>query len=170
MVISCYAGKDPKYFAVVLVHETAHGFAWCYKSADPLPNWLNEGASEWIADRVVVGDNSIRRKVERAMRQMRSTRSLGGDFFTAEHIAAWQYGAAASMTDFLIKYELAGGAAKAAAKTSKTKAAKSPYRMLMDGIKDGLPWEDALREAYGMTPLQLTQAYGQWIGIPDLQP
>ena len=62
VVISCYAGNDPEYFAVVLVHETAHGFSWCYKSAESLPNWLNEGASEWIAHRVVSGDTIDRKE------------------------------------------------------------------------------------------------------------
>ena len=62
VLISCYCGQDPEHFAVVLVHETAHGFSWCYKSAQPLPNWLNEGASEWIAHRVVSGDTSSKRR------------------------------------------------------------------------------------------------------------
>lgn len=167
VVISCYAGSDPEYFAVVLVHETAHGFSWCYKSAESLPNWLNEGASEWIAHRVVSGDTSIEKKIQSAMVQMRNSRSMGGDFYTLDHIHAWQYGTAASITDFLLKYEPSGRASRA---TAKAKGKVSCYRKLIDGIKDGLPWEDALREAYHMTPVELAQAYGQSIGIPDLQP
>ena len=99
---------------------------------------------------------------------MRNTRSLGGDFFTLEHIHAWQYGAAASITDFLLNYEPAATPGKPAAKAKG--ATPSRYRKLIDGIKDGLPWEDALKEAYGLTPAELARAYGQAIGIPDLQP
>ena len=62
VVISCFAGNNPEYFSVVLVHETAHGFSWCYKSAESLPNWLNEGASEWIAHRVVTSDTIDRQE------------------------------------------------------------------------------------------------------------
>ena len=152
---------------MVLVHETAHGFSWCYKSAEALPNWLNEGASEWIAHRVVTGDKSIDRKIQAAMVQMRNTASMGGDFFTLDHIHAWQYGVAASITDFLLNYEPGG---RPGTSTAKTRGKVSRYRKLIDGIKDGLPWEDALREAYDWTPAQLTQAYGQSIGIPDLKP
>jgi hypothetical protein len=166
-VISCYAGKDPEYFAVVLVHETAHGFSWCYKSAESLPNWLNEGASEWIAHRVVTGDASIEKKIQVAMAAMRKSRSLGGDFFTIDHIHAWQYGAAASITDFLLNYEPSG---RPAGSTTRAAGRVSRYRKLIDGIKEGLPWEEALGEAYGMDPIQLARAYGQSIGIPDLQP
>jgi hypothetical protein len=167
VVISCYAGKDPEYFAVVLVHETAHGFSWCYKSAESLPNWLNEGASEWIAHRVVTGDASIEKKIQVAMAAMRKSRSLGGDFFTIDHIHAWQYGAAASITDFLLNYEPSG---RPAGSTTRAAGRVSRYRKLIDGIKEGLPWEEALGEAYGMDPIQLARAYGQSIGIPDLQP
>ncbi|MEI8374864.1 MAG: hypothetical protein WCJ35_18735 [Planctomycetota bacterium] len=167
VVISCYAGKDPKYFAVVLVHETAHGFSWCYKSAESLPNWLNEGASEWIAHRVVTGDTSIERKIQAAMVTLRNSRSMGGDFYTLEHIHAWQYGLAASITNYLLNYEPSG---RPSTSSAKTRGKVSRYRKLIDGIKDGLPWEDALRETYHLTPLQLAHAYGQSIGIPDLQP
>jgi hypothetical protein len=167
VIISCYAGKDPEYFAIVLVHETAHGFSWCYRSAESLPNWLNEGASEWIAHRVVAGDQSISRKIKRAVAQMSTTHSLGGDFFTARHISSWQYGAAASITNFLLEYE---PAAPKGISASRARPKVGRYRKLIDGIKDGLPWEDALRESFDMTPEQLAAAYGKSIGIPDLKP
>jgi hypothetical protein len=167
VIISCYSGTDPEYFAIVLVHETAHGFSWCYRSAEALPNWLNEGASEWIAHRVVTGDKSIPRKIQRAAAQMASTHSLGGDFYTAVHIASWQYGAAASITDFLLNYE---PPTRKSVSTSRSRQKVGCYRKLIDGIKDGLPWEDALHESFGMTPEQLAAAYGKSVGIPDLKP
>lgn len=167
--IGCTAGHDPSYFAVVLVHETTHGFEWRYRSGDDVPSWLNEGAAEWIASRVVSTDKAIAHKIERAVKQMQQTHSLGGDFFTAQQISAWQYGVAASMTDFLVNYDPAPRT-KTAARLAKSKPETSRYRKLIDGIKDGLGWESALHEAYGLTPEQLTQAYGQWMGIPDLRP
>ncbi len=44
------------------------------------------------------------------------------------------------------------------------------YRDFIEGIKLGLPWEDALKKAYGLTPADLVRLYGQTIGIPDLRP
>lgn len=182
--ISCTTGDDLSYFAAVLVHETTHGFEWRYRSADDVPSWLNEGAAEWIASRVVSNDKTIDRKIQRAIQIMASTHSLGGNFFTAAHIDAWQYGAAADMTDFLLDYDPAAKADKpkthssapaaegenASGGSSATQPEAKRYRKLIDGIKDGLPWELALQEAYGLTPAQLVQAYGESIGIPDLTP
>ncbi len=117
----------------------------------------------------MTGDTTIDRKVKAAMVMMGSTHSLGGDFFTLDHIHAWQYGAAASITDFLLNYDPGAKPGKSAAKAKGT-ATVNRYRKLIDGIKDGLTWEDALHEAYGLTPAELARAYGQSIGIPDLQP
>jgi hypothetical protein len=152
VLISCYAGPDPKYLATVMVHETAHGFTHRFKSAVMVPNWLNEGASEWIAAKVVTTDTSIQRKIQRAVQVMQGTRSMGGDFFTVDHIAEWQYGIAASITDYLLRNDAKG------------------YRQLLEAIKDGTPWDQALGQCYHLTPGQLAQRYGQSIGIPDLKP
>ena len=87
VLISCFAGDDPKYLSTVMVHETTHGFNWRYKAGESLPSWVDEGAAEWVANHVVTCDDSIRHKVVYAIQRMKSTRSLGGDFFTADYIA-----------------------------------------------------------------------------------
>jgi hypothetical protein len=165
VVISCFAGDDPKYLATVMVHETTHGFNWRYKAAEYLPSWVDEGAAEWVASHVVTCDDSIHRKVLVAMKRMQATRSLGGDFFTADQIAAWQYGVAVSITDFLLKYEPSGKAA-----TAPRAKAGHRYRDFIEAIKLGMSWEDALKKAYGLSPADLVRLYGQTIGIPDLKP
>ena len=171
VLTSCYAGPKPIYLAVVMVHETTHGFAFRYKSADHLPNWLDEGAADWIANRVVGGSDDIARRVTEAIKRMQMTRSLGGNYFTAQNIEAWQYGAAVSMTDFLLNYDPSGRAGKTSSRTSRAKsAANNPYRKMIEAIKLGMPWEEALQQVYKLTPAQLAQLYGQTIGIPDLQP
>jgi hypothetical protein len=162
VVISCHAGHDPKYFATVMVHETTHGFNWRYKAAESLPSWVDEGAAEWVASHVVTIDDSIRGKVALAVQQMKATRSLGGDFFTAQQIAFWQYGVAVSMTDLLIKYEPPSKTGSHHAK------ANHRYRDFIEGIKLGMSWEDSLKKAFGLTPEDLLHLYGQTMGIPDL--
>ena len=103
--------------------------------------------------------------------RMQQTHNLGGDFFTRQNIDAWQYGVAASMTDFLLKYDPTGKASKTSSRQARARsAANNPYRKLIEAIKLGVPWEDALMHAYKMTPEQLTDAYGRSMGIQDLKP
>lgn len=172
VLISCYAGNDPKYFAMVLVHETAHGFTFRYKSAHHPPSWLNEGVSEWIANEVVSGPGWVPRKVQRVLQHIQTTRSLGGDYFTAEHIDAWQYPVAATMMELLLKYNAQPQSrTRSGSKSRRTsKAETSRFLKLFEGVKQGTSWEDALQEAYGWTPADLAQRYGQAIGVAELQP
>ena len=70
------------------------------------------------------------------------------------------------MTDFLLQYEPPAG------KTATSHHGKSAIAIasFIEGIKLGLSWEDSLKKAYGLTPAELAQVYGQSIGIPDLKP
>ncbi|MBU4398370.1 MAG: hypothetical protein KKE86_03440 [Planctomycetes bacterium] len=153
VVISCHCGKDPYYFACVIVHEATHGFVHRYKSPQMVPNWLNEGIAEWVSMTVVQNNKGVRQKVKAAIEQMRQTGALGGDFFTAEHIASGQYGIATAMVDFMLR--------------SNPKA----FRAMIDGIKSGEKWQDALKKSYGVTPEELTQKFGMAVvGVPMLRP
>jgi hypothetical protein len=152
VIIACHRGDDPVFFATTLVHETAHGFLHRYKSPRVIPSWLNEGAAEWIAAAVVTAGTSVPQRQQRAIAQVHETGTLGGDFFTVENIHDWQYGIASSLTDFLLRTD------------------PKRYRRLIEGIKDGLSWQDSLQRSYGLTPEQLTQRYGASIGVPALKP
>jgi hypothetical protein len=157
---------------MTLVHETAHGFTHRFKSSVHVNSWLNEGISEWVANMVVTQDDGVRNKVRLAVHRMTATHSMGGDFFTAEHIANWQYGISASMVDFLLKYTppaSAHGKTAAAGRRAKPHDNAS-FRKLLEGIKEGTPWEQCLQEIYGMTPDELAERYGQYMGIPNLKP
>ena len=170
VLISCCAGSDPAFFGGLLVHETVHGFNFRHRSAERLPSWLNEGIAEWAAARVVKGDQTVRRRVEDAVQKMRDTRSLGGNFFDAEQIEAWQYGAAANMVDFLLRYTPpapnSGGRAR-----NRNESQESPcFRRFIEAIKDGTPWPDVLWQVYRLKIPELAQTFGLTIGIPNLQP
>ena len=39
----------------------------------------------------------------------------------------------------------------------------------INGIKDGLHWDDALKQKYGVTAEQLVHAYGISMGVADLK-
>ncbi|MHB1033126.1 MAG: hypothetical protein ACYC0Y_00650 [Pirellulales bacterium] len=151
VVISCFRGDDPEYFATVLVHETAHGFMHRYAGFG-VPSWLDEGAAEWIAAAVVTTEKEVQNRQQRAIQQMRTTGTMGGDFFTSPRIGGWQYGAASHLANFLLRSD------------------PQRYRALLDGIKKGLPWQESLKKAYGATPEQLARQYGLSIGVPNLVP
>jgi hypothetical protein len=153
-----------------MVHETAHGFTARYRTNRSPPNWLNEGISEWVANLVVGPPAGIGRKVVAAAQRMQQSGSLGGDYFTAGHIAAWQYGAAASMVDYLVHYDPTSTRHTSTSKSRHVKPENLPFRKFIDGIKDGEPWEDSLKKAYGMTPTELARNYGQIMGIANLRP
>ena len=152
VVVTCHCGNDPYYFAAVLVHETTHGFTHRYVSAVQLPSWLDEGISEWCAMNVVRKDTAVLRKVQAAVAQAKTQGDLGGNFFTDGKIQPWQYGIATGMVSFLLK--------------SNAKA----FCKMINSIKMGTKWQDALQDAYRATPAELTAAFGRSVGIPNLQP
>jgi len=144
-------GQDARTFAGVLVHETTHGFIHRYKSRVFVPTWLNEGMADWTAIAVVPNDPQARIKPEAGKQMMKQTRSLGG-LFNAESLESWQYGAASGLVQFMLR------------------AKPEAFRKLIDAIKLGKPWQEALQETYGVTPEELAFRYGLALGVPGLRP
>jgi hypothetical protein len=154
VVMSCFKGDTDTFFAVVLVHETSHGFIARYKSTIFIPGWINEGVADWVAGTVVgkLNDEVQRRQME-AVEEIQRTGSLGGDFYADNaRLDRWQYGAASSLVELLLRID------------------PKKYRQLIDGIKEGLSSEDALREAFGFGFVELTRRYGLLARVPNLQP
>ena len=50
------------------------------------------------------------------------------------------------------------------------KSSGRSFRKMLDAIKMGTKWQVALKDAYGVTPAELTTAFGRSVGIPNLQP
>lgn len=152
VIMSCYRGDNPSEFAKMLVHETSHGFIHRYRTPARLPTWINEGMADWIAQALVPQDNTVKRRQQEAITRMYQTRSMGEKFLTTnDYIEPWQYGTASSITDFLIKND------------------KQAYTRFIQGIKEGMKWEQSLQAAFKITPEQLVAAYGKAIRVPDLK-
>jgi len=151
VVISCYRGNDPNNFGQMLVHETSHGFIFRYRTLHEIPSWVNEGMAEWIGQALVPANTAVKMKERQALQLMQATGSLNG-LFSADPIQGVHYGMASSLTSFLIQTD------------------RKKYADFVDGIKQGIPWEESLKQAYKSTPEQLVSAYGRAIGIPGLQP
>ncbi|QDU87382.1 hypothetical protein Pla175_07410 [Pirellulimonas nuda] len=153
VVVACFQGTDPDDFAQMLVHETSHGFIHRYKTKARLPAWVNEGMAEYIGAKLVPQSNSVPNKERGAMRMVKETRNLGGDFFKNEGgLEAWQYGVASSLNRFMIESNPQG------------------YVLFIEALKEGQSSEEALFTGYRASPQQLLAAYGQSIEVPDLRP
>ncbi|MDP1798240.1 MAG: hypothetical protein Q8K78_12185 [Planctomycetaceae bacterium] len=153
VMTTCYRGNSPVFFAVVLVHETAHGFLHRIRSSGRIPPWMNEGLSEWIAQVVVPQSDHVQGRFSEALPILRSQGSLGGDFLDdSGRIESWQYGAAAVLTQFLISTDA------------------NAYRAMITAIKEGYSWQEALDVTFGLKPEELAAAFGRFISVPGLRP
>jgi hypothetical protein len=152
VVIACYRGNDPHDFGQMLVHETSHGFVFRYKTKANLPVWVDEGMAEYIGEKMVPASDAVRNKEQAALAQLKQTGRLGANFFEPEgNLAGWQYGVASSMNKFLIS------------------RGQPQYVAFIEGMKEGMKWQEALQHAYSATPEQLVFLYGRTIGVPALQ-
>jgi hypothetical protein len=152
VIISCYRGDRPEDFAKMLVHETSHGFIHRYRTPVHPPSWINEGMADWIGRSLIPKSRSVPLREAKALAMMRQTGNMGGSFLTRKsNIDAWQYGIASSLTDFLIRQNAAA------------------YTRFIQGIKEGLTWQESLQEYYEATPEALIAAYGKAIGVPNLR-
>ena len=152
VIMACHRGDDAPAFAHMLVHETSHGFNHRWMSPVRLPNWLNEGIAEWVGTQVVPGCDQVPLKEARAREFVRATGGLGPGFFAAENIDAVQYGIASGLVKFMAGRD------------------QRKFAALVRGVKEGLPVEESLRQAYGATLEELVAGYGAAIGVPNLKP
>ena len=148
--IAFYRQPNDMDFAHVLVHESVHGFLHRYRSPVEVPSWANEGLAEAIATDMVPQQGIAQSGLADARADLQTKKSLE-DFFTADHIVAWQYPVARTLTEFMIR------------------TSKKGYVDFINGIKDGMKWDDALKEKYGVQPQQLVTAYGNSMGVAGLR-
>ena len=151
VVIACYRGNDPNDFAQMLVHETSHGFIHRYKTKAQLPNWVDEGMADLIGAEMVPASTAVKNRELKAMQDLAQRQTLGG-MLAAPRIEAWQYGVASNLNRFMLQ------------------ANREKYVRFIEALKDGMKWEDALKETYGSTPDELLAAYSRWINLADLRP
>lgn len=152
VVITVYRGNDPAYFAVVLVHETAHGFIHRLRSTVHIDAWLNEGIADWIAGVAVPASDAVGRRQADGVALMRTDGSMGGFFDKSKKLTPTDYGIASNLTQFMLQTDA------------------NLYRAFLMAIKDGYPIDEALKLTYDVTPAELVHGYGNSIGISDLRP
>lgn len=133
--IACHRRLSERETTHVIVHEFVHGFVHRYRSPVHVPDWVNEGLAEYIAHQIEPpGGAGL---YQRAALRLQGERGLGEGFFAEEGLEAWQYDIAGALTRYLME------------------RAADRYPVLMDGIKDGDSWAEALDTAYRMDERRL---------------
>ena len=148
--IAFYRQPNDLDFAHVLVHESTHGFLHRYRSPVDIPSWANEGLAEVVATELVPRPGLTMSSTADAKADLQSRKTLD-KFFEADHIVAWQYPVARTLSEFMIRQS------------------KKGYVDFINGIKDGMRWDEALKQKYGVTPEQLVNAYGLSMGVQGLK-
>jgi hypothetical protein len=148
--IAFYRQSGDAEFASLLVHESVHAFAHRYRKPPSLPSWANEGLAETIAATLVEQRGRRQGLWQDAITRLRERGTMGEEFFSGERIESWQYPVAHMLTEFMIRENRKG------------------YIAFVNGIKDGMKWEDALAQKFGATPDDLAAAFGDSLRIRNL--
>src|SRR5205814_20704 len=134
-------------FERVLVHESTHGYLHRYRSPVLIPSWLNEGLAEETATDVVGLAQGMAGKWQEGRTTIQEHQGIGDEFFTAEHIEGWQYPAAETMVEFMIRQNRDG------------------FVKFINAIKDGQDSEEALKKNMGWTYETLARDLYKTIGV-----
>jgi hypothetical protein len=120
-------------FASTLVHEGTHAFLHRYKSVRHVPNWLNEGLADFVAERVLGESCAYGETADAtALAVVGGGYSLEGFFSDVGTLDPRYYPVAHSMVRFLV-YRDGGAVVK-----------------LVDSIKSGVAVESALEAHFGL--------------------
>ncbi|MFZ5833640.1 MAG: hypothetical protein ACOY3P_26430 [Planctomycetota bacterium] len=153
VIVSCFRGDDPMFFASMLVHETSHGFCHRYRSTINFPSWIDEGIADWVAGVVVPQCRAVPVRQQEALDYMRQSRNMAGMFAAdGPDFQTLHYGMASRLTHMMLS------------------ADPTRYRALLTAIKEGLPWREALRQVYSSDEEQLAQNFGRSLKIVGLRP
>jgi len=128
-----------------------HGFIHRYRSPAIVPSWANEGLAETIATDLVP-QTGRREGIKRlAVENLNSHNHRLGDFFSADHIADWQYPVSQMLTTMMIE------------------AGKKNYVDFINGLKEGLPTDQSLTQKYKAPKDRLVPVFGSWLGVQGLK-
>ncbi|MGH7214755.1 MAG: hypothetical protein ACREIT_08325 [Tepidisphaeraceae bacterium] len=145
--IAFYRQQDRMKFAHVLVHESVHGFLHRYRSPVHVPSWANEGLAEVIAGELVPKAGRINTIRQHARNEIQRNGGLRRSFFTNRQISAWQYPVAEALCNLMIRENKRG------------------YVNFINGVKDGMEWEQSLKKHFGTDSDRLAEGLSQDLGV-----
>lgn len=150
-VVTTFIGTNPNEFAHVLVHESSHAEIWAYRSQVGIPSWFNEGLADYVGIKIVPQAPGATGRRKQAMDLLRQTGTLGG-LFSKRQIAPVDYGISSLLIEFLVRTD------------------DQKFVDLMDLMKAGMSFDEAIVQSYGASPQDLSAAFGRQIGLPQLMP
>lgn len=151
VIVVFYRNPDEMNFAYILVHEAVHGFLHRYRSPVHIPTWINEGLAEVISLEMVPKCKQVPLKQAEGKQKLKLLNHTGA-LFDSNRLEIWQYGVAASLTQFMIQQN------------------KKGYVAFIKGIKDGMPWTDSLEQNYGVGLEKLVRVFGTTQEVANLRP
>lgn len=149
--VALFRQRDEASFNQAIAHETAHAFLQRYRSHATVPAWVAQGFADVMAGSIAPRTGATQEAQAAARADL--TRRKGFDkMFERDHLVVWQRPVARTLAQFMFD------------------SSKPGYVDFINAIKDGVPWDEALAQKYGVTLPQLVRSYGMSIGVANLEP
>ncbi|GAA4442169.1 hypothetical protein [Bremerella cremea] len=150
-VVTTYITTNPNNFAHTLVHESSHAETRFYRSGANVPRWFNEGLADYVSLQIVPQASATNSRRKEGIQVLQQTGTLGG-LMRKSDIRRDEYGVSSLIIEFLVRTD------------------GEKFVELMDLMKAGMGFEEAIVQSYGASSTELAAAFGQSIGIPQLSP
>ncbi|MEW4452130.1 hypothetical protein AB1L30_05530 [Bremerella sp. JC817] len=148
---TCYILKNPADFAHLLVNQTSFAELWAYKSHHNVPVWFRQGLADYIAMEVVPASQRTQKSRQEGIEAMQKSGSLNGLLDRSDRQDG-DYGNSSLLVEYLIRQD------------------NIKFVELLDLMKAGMKFDEAIQKSYGQTKEELITAFGRSIGFPDLRP
>ena len=148
--VNMFWSNDQDRFDSTLIHETVHGIVHRYYSDVRLPDWANEGLSEYIA-MVSFKTSPVKKdRMPQALSYIRSGRSVADVMRLNYRDGSWPgpdaigYAVGYAVVKLMIRQQ------------------PEAFGRWIRAVKGGKPWEDALREDFGHPVEAFAPTVEQW--------
>jgi len=148
--VNMFWSNDQDRFDSTLIHETVHGIVHRYYSAERLPEWANEGLSEYIAMVSFRSSPVEKDRMPQALSYIRSGRSVA-------EVMRLNYADGSWPGPDAIGYAVGYAAVKLMIRQQP-----DAFGRWVRAIKGGKPWEQALREDFGHPVEAFAPTVEQW--------
>jgi hypothetical protein len=148
--VNIFWSDDQDAFDSTLLHETVHGIVHRYYSPARLPDWANEGLSEYIAAVSFKSSPVDRNRRPQALDFIRGGGSVADIMRLNYEDGSWPGPNAIGYAVGYVVVEL------------MIRQQPEAFGRWIRAIKGGKPWEQALREDFGFTVEAFAQTATEW--------
>ena len=152
--VNSWRCPDYALFGSVLIHETVHGIMHRYSTPARLPAWADEGFSDWVAAQFQSATVEQARRAQ-AMQYIRS----GGNLVT---VLDMNYRDGSWPGQNALGYAVGYAIVDAMMREDPGK-----FEDWLRKVKGGMPWEQALQDACGLSKRQLASNVARFFSTRD---